>query len=84
MKFLVPNYSCLQNPPTRGLPPPDPCSLCPQLNLLKPPTPPRTKFLGTPLDTVESGRWAHGITTQQTAAPTAKLVPTTCIVTVRK
>ena len=24
MKFLVPNYSCLQNPLTRGLPPPDP------------------------------------------------------------
>jgi len=29
MEFLVPNYSCLQNPPTRGLPPPDPRSLCP-------------------------------------------------------
>ena len=29
MKFLVPNYSCPQNPLTRGLPPPDPCSLCP-------------------------------------------------------
>ena len=27
MKFLVPNYSCLQ---IRGLPPPDPRSLCPQ------------------------------------------------------
>ena len=26
MKFLVPNYSCLQ---IRGLPPPDPRSLCP-------------------------------------------------------
>ena len=26
MKFLVPNYSCLQ---IRGLPPPDPHSLCP-------------------------------------------------------
>ena len=45
MKFLVPNYSCLQNP-TRRLPPPDPRSLCPQLNLLNPP---RRKFLGTPL-----------------------------------
>ena len=30
MKFLVPNYSCFQ-------PPPDPHSLCPQLNLLNPP-----------------------------------------------
>ena len=28
MKFIVLNYSCLQNP-TRGLLPPDPCSLCP-------------------------------------------------------
>ena len=38
MKFLVPNYSCLQNPSlTRGLLPPDPRSLCPQLNLLNPP-----------------------------------------------
>ena len=46
VKFLVPNYSCLQNPLTRGLPPPDPRSLCPQLNLLNPP---RTKFLGTSL-----------------------------------
>jgi len=36
MKFLVPSYSCLQNPwlGGRGLPPPDPHSLCPQLNLL--------------------------------------------------
>ena len=34
MKFLVPNYSWLQ---IRGLPPPDPRSLCPQLNLLNPP-----------------------------------------------
>jgi hypothetical protein len=37
MKFLVPNYSCLQNPWLGGLPPPDPRSLCPQLNLLSPP-----------------------------------------------
>ena len=38
MKFLVPNYSCLQNPwlGGRGLPPPDPV-LCPQLYLLNPP-----------------------------------------------
>ena len=48
MKFLVPNYSCLQNPwlgsyrsqiPVLSV-------LCPQLNLLNPP---RKKFLGTPL-----------------------------------
>ena len=46
MKFLVPNYSCLQNPWLGGCRPPDPRSLCPQLNLLNYP---RTKFLGTPL-----------------------------------
>ena len=50
IKFLVPNYSCLLNPLTRGLPPPDPLSLCLQLNLLNPP-PHRTKFLGTPMYT---------------------------------
>ena len=50
MTFLVPNYSCLQTL-TRGLPPPDLRSLCPQLNLLNPP--PRTKFLGTPLSTAK-------------------------------
>jgi len=32
MKFLVPNYSCLQNPMTRGLPTPDSRSLCPLLS----------------------------------------------------
>jgi hypothetical protein len=39
----------LQLPPeplTRWLPPPDPRSLCPQLNVLNPP---RKKFVGTPL-----------------------------------
>ena len=47
MKFLVPNYSCLQNPWLGGYCPPDPRSLCPQLNLLNPP--PKKKFLGMPL-----------------------------------
>jgi len=37
MKFLLPNYSCLQNPWLGGLPPPDPSTLCPQLNFLNPP-----------------------------------------------
>jgi len=48
MKFLVPNYSCLQNPWLRGYRPQIPIlsDLCPQLNLLNPP---RKKFLGTPL-----------------------------------
>ena len=48
MKFLVPNYSCLQNPLLRGYCPQIPVLsvLCPQMNLLDPP---RKKFLGTPL-----------------------------------
>ena len=48
MKFLVPNYSCLQNPWLGGYRPQIPVLsvLCPQLNLLKPPG---KKFLGTPL-----------------------------------
>jgi len=37
MRFLVPNYSCLQNPWLGGYHPPDPHSLCPQLNLLNHP-----------------------------------------------
>ena len=50
MKFLVPNYNCLQNPwlGGRGLPPPDPRSLSFVLNWICW-TPNRTKFLGTPL-----------------------------------
>jgi hypothetical protein len=45
MKFLVPNYSCHQNPWLGGYRPQIPV-LCPQLNLLNSR---RTKFLGTPL-----------------------------------
>jgi len=50
MKFLVPNYSCLQNPLLEGYRPQIPALsvLCPQLNLLNPPSP-RKKFLGTSL-----------------------------------
>jgi len=46
MKFLVPNYSCLQNPWLGGCRPQIPVLsvLCPQLNLL---TPAWTEFLGT-------------------------------------
>ena len=50
MKFLVPNYSCLQNPMTKGLPPPDPRPLCPQLNLLNPP--PKKKIPGYATDCI--------------------------------
>jgi hypothetical protein len=49
MKFIVPNYSCLQNLRLGGYRPQIPVLsvLCPQLNLLTPP--PETKFMGTPL-----------------------------------
>ena len=48
MKFLVPNYSCLQNPWLGGNHTQIPVLsvLCPQLNLLNPS---QTKFLGMPL-----------------------------------
>ena len=48
MKFLVPNYSCLQNPWRGGYRPQIPILsvLYPRLNLLNLP---KTKFLGTPL-----------------------------------
>ena len=49
MKYLLlPIYSCLQSSwlRGRGLPPPHPRSLCPQMNLLNSPS---TKFLGPPL-----------------------------------
>jgi len=36
IKFLLPNYGCLQNPWLGGYRPQDPCSLCPKLNLLNP------------------------------------------------
>ena len=52
MKFLVPNYSRLQNPWLGSCRPQIPflSVLCPQLNLLNLLNPPpRTKFLGTPL-----------------------------------
>ena len=44
MKFLVPNYSCLQNPWLGATAPRSP-TLCPQLNPLKPP-PPEKKIPG--------------------------------------
>jgi len=54
IKFLVPNYSCLQNPWLGGYRPQIPVLsvLCPQLNLLTPPPFPTT-FLGTPLQCSE-------------------------------
>jgi hypothetical protein len=54
MKFLVPNYSCLQNPWLGGHCPQIPVLsvLCPQPNLLNSPLH-RTKFLGMPLVPVQ-------------------------------
>ena len=52
MKFLVSNYSCLQNPWLGGYRPQNPILsiLCHQLNLLNPlPPPPKKKFLDLPL-----------------------------------
>jgi len=51
IKFLVPNYSCLQNPWLGGYRPQIPILsvLCPQLNLLNPPPTPWIEFMGTPL-----------------------------------
>ena len=49
MKFLVPNYSCLQNPCLGGYRPPDPHSLCPLSSTEFVEPLPRIKFLGTPL-----------------------------------
>jgi hypothetical protein len=48
MKFLVPNYSCLQNPRLGATAPRSPFSLSSVLNWICWTTPP-TKFLGAPL-----------------------------------
>jgi hypothetical protein len=56
MKFLVPNYSCLQNSCSPQIPV---LSVLCQLNLL---TPPKKKFLGTPLPwtkTIMEGRYLY-------------------------
>jgi len=47
MKFLVPNYSCLQNPWLGGYRPQIPVIsvLCPQLNLLNPPLPEKNSWV---------------------------------------
>ena len=47
MKFLVPNYSCLQNPWLRGYRPQIPVLsvVCPQLNLLNPPPPEQNPWI---------------------------------------
>ena len=47
MKLLVPNYSCLQNPWLRGLPPPDPRPLCPlsSTEFVEPPSPEKNSWV---------------------------------------
>jgi hypothetical protein len=52
IKFLVPNYSCLQNPwiGGRGLPPPDPRSLCPLFS---------TEFVEPPPPLPEQNSWVR-------------------------
>jgi hypothetical protein len=71
MKFLVPNYSCLQNPWLWGCRPQIPVLsvLCPQLNLL---TTPRKKFLATPLYLT-----THKTLNRQTPMPPVGFEPTT-------
>ena len=57
MKFLVPNYTCLQNLRLGGYRPPVPVPsvLCPQLNLLNPPPAPRPeKIPGYATGTIQS------------------------------
>ena len=53
MKFLVPNYSCLQNPWQGGYRPQIPVLsvLRPQLNLLNPPSPDKIPVYATGLMT---------------------------------
>jgi len=60
MKFLVPNYSCLQNPWLGEHSPQIPVLsvFCPQINLLNPP-PPGTKFLVSSLSRVVNCRTAR-------------------------
>jgi len=73
MKFLIPNYSCLQNPWLGGYRSEIPVLsvLCPQLNLLNNPHPPPpwTKILGTPLFTKAHHLSAFWIRTIQSMTP---------------
>ena len=68
MKFLVPNYSCLQNPwlGGRGLLPPYPRSL----SSTKFVETPRTKFLGTPLSRRHKFEWRYS--SMQSSAVSAR------------
>jgi len=73
MKFLVPNYSCFQNPWLGGYRPQIPVLSVhrPQLNLFNPP--PRTKFLGTPLNTTNMEERRKYVSNTNTELETAIL-----------
>ena len=62
MKFLVPNYSCLQNPWLGGYHPRSPFCLS-STEFVEPPPP--TKFLGMPLVTpcvsIHLFQWSAGV-----------------------
>ena len=55
MEFLVPNCSCLQKTLTRGLPPPDPSSICPlsSTEFVEPPPPNKIPGYATGLKLIE-------------------------------
>ena len=59
MKFLVPNYGCLQNSWLGGYRPQIPVLsvLCPQLNLLNPPPPSKLPGYATAQDNNKIGNW---------------------------
>ena len=59
MKFLLPNYSCLQNPWLGGC---CPHSVCPLSSTEFVEHPPQTKFLGMPLPPKHDWQVLHGFT----------------------
>ena len=85
MKFLVPNYSCLQNPWLAGYRPQIPVLsvLCPQLNLLNPPNKiPRYATVPVPTECeAEWGPIAH-MDVMEKQNKTKKLIPITVFVNI--
>ena len=79
MKFLVPNYSCLQNPWPGGLPPTDPRSLRPlSSTAFVEHTPTRKKILGTPLDIRKSFSTTTDACSNKPTAPAPSTVTWHC------
>ena len=83
MKFLVPNYSCLQNPMTKGLPPPDPRPLCHLSSTEFVETPPK-KIPGYATDSNSRKFWvAPRIAVSQVCdTPLASILPVTDLIAV--